>query len=99
MDVNDTQTVRIRANMGCTGMLILSDSFFPGWRATVDGKSAQIYRAYEALRGVVVPAGTHVISMSYRPASFYLGLGLTVVGLTLTILISVYGSRVRFLSA
>jgi hypothetical protein len=99
MEVKDTQTIRIRAEMGCTGMLILSDAFFPGWRATVDGKSTQIYRAYEALRGVVVPTGTHVISMSYRPVSFYLGLALTVLGLILTILVSVYETQWRFLSA
>lgn len=99
MDAKDTQSVRIRAKMGCAGMLILSDAFFPGWRATVDGKSAHIYRAYEALRGVVVPGGTHIISMSYRPMSFYVGLALTVLGLILTALILAYESRLRFLSA
>jgi hypothetical protein len=99
MDSKETQTVRIRANMGCTGMVILSDAFFPGWRATVDGKPVRIYRAYEALRGVVVPAGAHVISMTYRPVSFYLGLALTVLGLVLAAFVSVYERRVRFLSA
>jgi hypothetical protein len=40
-----------------------------------------------------------VISMTYRPVSFYLGLALTVLGLVLAAFVSVYGRRVRFLSA
>jgi uncharacterized membrane protein YfhO len=58
-------------------MVILSDTWFPGWRATVDGKSATIHRAYGAVRGVIVEPGSHVIEMRYRPLSVFAGLGLT----------------------
>jgi hypothetical protein len=69
--------VRITANLKCRGMVILTDTWFPGWRATVDGNSATIHKAYGAVRGVIVEPGTHVIEMRYRPLSVFLGLALS----------------------
>ncbi len=54
--------------------LVVSDSFDPGWSATVDGKPATIYPAYCAFRAVYVPKGTHTVVFVYRPAGFMLGL-------------------------
>jgi uncharacterized membrane protein YfhO len=61
-------------------MVILADSYFPGWRATVDGERAQIYEAYGALRGVVVGKGRHRIEMRYIPFSVIAGLLMTLSG-------------------
>ncbi len=63
----------IRAEMSCYGMVVLSDTFYPGWRARVDHRPAQIYEVDGAMRGVVVPGGKHEITMRYRPVSLYLG--------------------------
>ena len=71
----------IRANMSCPGMVILSDTYFPGWRARVDGKAARIYEVNGAMRGVMVPAGLHTVTMRYRPASVIWGGLLTLVGI------------------
>src|SRR5207253_2833401 len=73
--------VTIKAVMGCDGMVVLSDTFYPGWYATVDGKPARIYEVDAALRGALVPQGTHTVEMVYRPRSVYWGAGLTVLGL------------------
>jgi hypothetical protein len=73
--------VAIEANMGCRGMVILGDSYFPGWVATVDGKSADIWEAYTAVRGVVVDKGKHLVEMRYRPASVFAGLAMTLAGI------------------
>src|SRR5207244_1591723 len=70
----------IRAEMGCMGMVVLSDTFYPGWRARVDGKPAVIYEVNGAMRGVVAPGGTHTVTMRYRPVSVYLGAALTLAG-------------------
>lgn len=74
------ERVDITANMGCDGLVILSDSFYPGWKATVDDKPVQIRQVDIALRAVQVPAGKHQIVMRYRPASVYLGAFLTAMG-------------------
>jgi hypothetical protein len=65
--------VAIRARLACTGMVILSDTYFPGWHAYVDGASTRIYEVNEAMRGVVVPTGQHTVTMRYRPASATIG--------------------------
>jgi hypothetical protein len=73
--------VSISADMGCDGMVVLSDTYYPGWYASVDGRPAQIYEVDIALRGVAVPRGSHVVTFRYRPRSVYWGAGLTLAGL------------------
>jgi len=73
--------VTIRAAMECRGMVVLGDSYYPGWKAKVDGRAAPIYAAYGLMRGVVVEAGQHEIDMRYLPTSFLGGAALTILGL------------------
>ncbi len=61
--------------------LLLSDQYYPGWVATVDGEPAPILRAYLALRLVPVPAGRHTIAFRFRPPILRVALGLCAVGL------------------
>ena len=70
----------IKAEMACDGMVVLSDTFYPGWRARVDHQAAEIFQVNGAMRGVVVPKGTHTVTMRYRPTSVYLGAGLSLLG-------------------
>ncbi len=65
--------VAIQADMQCPGMVILSDNWFPGWTATLDGQSTRIWEPYTAIRGVEVPAGRHRIEMHYHPLTVTLG--------------------------
>ena len=71
----------IRAEMACNGMVVLSDAFYPGWRARVDHRPVRIYEVNGAMRGVAVPRGTHSVTMRYRPASVYLGAALSLLGI------------------
>jgi hypothetical protein len=64
----------IESTLGCRGMVILNDNAYPGWYASLDGRSAPIYLAYGTFRGVVVGAGKHRIEFEYRPWSFIIGL-------------------------
>jgi hypothetical protein len=67
--------------------LYVSDTFYPGWRAYVDGQRTDILRADLAFRAVKVPPGEHTILFRYVPISFYAGLGLTLVGLIISALL------------
>jgi hypothetical protein len=78
-------SVAIHANMSCTGLLILNDNWYPGWKATLDGKHVAIYAAYMTVRGIVVGPGSHVVEMHYRPRALELGLALFFVGLAITV--------------
>lgn len=63
----------IRAALPTSGYLVLSDTYYPGWQAFVDGLPATILRANFAFRAVALPAGEHVVEFEYRPVSFRLG--------------------------
>jgi hypothetical protein len=53
--------------------LVLSDTYFPGWKAFVDGKEEKILRANYNFRAVPLTAGTHRVEFVYDPLSFKLG--------------------------
>ncbi|HEY3788249.1 MAG TPA: YfhO family protein, partial [Urbifossiella sp.] len=59
-------------------LLVLSELFYPGWKAEVNGRPVKILQVDGALRGVVVPRGDSRVSMHYIPVSFYAGLTLTI---------------------
>jgi hypothetical protein len=70
------QLVEIQASLSSAGYLVLLDSFYPGWVATIDGQPGPVYRANYIGRAVFVPAGDHLVRFEYRPGSFRVGLGL-----------------------
>lgn len=90
------QAVEIQTNLGGAGYLVLLDSFYPGWTATVDGRPSPIYRANTIGRAVFVPAGEHLVRFEYRPLSFKVGLGLSLLT-GLLIMVTALG-RYRFKS-
>jgi len=65
--------VRIRVNAGQPGYLVCADTYYPGWRALVDGKEAPILRANVCQRAVAVPAGEHAVRFTFEPPSFTMG--------------------------
>ena len=75
--------VRIEASTPKPAFLLLLDTYFPGWKAEVDGSPAKIYRADYNFRAVALPAGTSEVRFRYEPASFRAGLGLALASLFL----------------
>lgn len=69
--------VEISVSTSVPKLLFLSDTFDPGWRATIDGKHTQLYRAHFDFRAVLVPQGNHIIRMTYMPSSIILGFWIT----------------------
>ena len=60
------------------GFLILSDTYVPGWEASVDGKKKEIFLAYGTFRAVRVDNGRHLIHFQYLPPFFGTGLTLSI---------------------
>ena len=89
------QRVVIETNSPQSGSLILTDTFYPGWRAWVDGREETIRPANYLFRSVPVPAGKHVIEFTYQADSFKTGLligGITAGLLVLWLGFKLYGS-------
>jgi hypothetical protein len=66
--------VVMTATLERDGLIVLADAYAPGWRATVDGVEAPIWRTNRAMRGVVAARGVHRVVMTYEPLSFRAGL-------------------------
>jgi Bacterial membrane protein YfhO len=65
--------MELEVDLQSRGLLVLSENYYPGWRATIDGQSAPIYRVDSGLRGLVVPRGHSRVVLRYAPASVYWG--------------------------
>lgn len=66
-------------------LLVLLDTYYPGWVATVDRKEVPVHRVDHAFRGVVIPAGRHIIDFHYRPRSVYAGAALSLTALAVVV--------------
>jgi hypothetical protein len=76
-------------------LLVLTDSWFPGWKATVDGNDVPIERVDYLIRGVPVPAGVHRVEFSYRPVSWRVGWIVSLLALLVLAGLTVVGVRRR----
>ena len=75
--------VVVETTSGAASTLVLADTFYPGWEASVDGTPANIARANVSQRAVAVPAGRHVVRFVFRSKTMARGLWLTIAGLAL----------------
>ena len=88
-------SLAVTADMQCKGMVVVGETYYPGWQATVDGRPAPILEAYGFLRGVVVDTGRHRVEMHYQPKSVYWGAALTGIGLLAAALIGFWPNILR----
>lgn len=72
-----TDRLEIEVDSPEVGYLVLSEPYYPGWQAEVDGEPTEILRANYAFRAVPVPAGVHRVTMAFRPATWRGGLAIT----------------------
>lgn len=86
ISLSDKQT-EIKTQTSLPRFLVLSDIYYPGWNAYIDGIKTQLYRTDYVLRGVIVPSGTHIITFKFIPKSFYLGLGISIIAWMFAILL------------
>jgi hypothetical protein len=75
------QQITLDVNAPANGLLVVSENFYPGWRATVDGQPTDILRADLTLRAIPLRAGQHRVEMWYDPLSFKLGAAISAVTL------------------
>ena len=81
---NVTLTVSLRES----AIVVLTDAYYPGWRAQANGNEIPIYRANSVFRAVELPAGEHRVEFSYRPTSLYIGAAITALSvLVITLLL------------
>lgn len=72
--------IRLETNNDALSFLVLSEIYYRGWRATVDGVTVPVWRVNHALRGVALAPGPHHIEFKYAAPSFYAGVKLAALG-------------------
>lgn len=55
-------------------ILVLTDTYYPGWKAKIDNQPTKIYRANFLFKAIILPPGSHRIEFYYQPTHFYLSL-------------------------
>lgn len=75
------ESISLRASSDSDGLLVLTDAFYPGWEATVDGLPTTIRQVDGLFRGVFLSAGVHQVEFFFQPRSYRLGIILSAAGL------------------
>lgn len=73
IQTDNPEEIVIQTNNVQDSYLVLNDSFYPGWQASVDGEPSAIFRANGLVRAVAVPAGSHTVEFVYDPMSVKIG--------------------------
>ncbi|MEP7338144.1 MAG: YfhO family protein [Acidobacteriota bacterium] len=87
----------IEAEAAKPSLLVMSEMFYPGWKAKLDGAEVDPWRVNYNLRGVSVPEGKHLVELIYRPKSLFAGAAVTLA--TALCLLAVFVLEKRFKGA
>ncbi|MFO8058275.1 MAG: YfhO family protein [bacterium] len=72
---------KYRAMAGGRGLLFMSEQYYPGWRAFVEGKEVPVLRADHCFRAVPIEGGVNLVELRFQPVSFRIGLFGSLAGL------------------
>ncbi len=89
----NTLTVAVEATS--PGLLVLSELWYPGWRATRDGVAVPLLRTNAALRGVSIPAGKSTVELRFTPDSWRVGLLAAVAGWILLLIVFIFAKNTK----
>ncbi|MDH3675142.1 MAG: YfhO family protein, partial [Anaerolineae bacterium] len=78
-----------------SAFLVLSEPFYPGWRAVIDGQPAPLLRANYVLRAIPIPAGDHRVEVIFRPLSFTVGAVISAAAAVIIVVVLVLGRLKR----
>src|SRR5207247_778505 len=79
--VDEPARVVVSASTGAPAWLVLTDTWFPGWRARLDGADVAVQRADHAFRAVALPPGRHEVEFAFTPRGLRPGVAITLAAL------------------
>jgi hypothetical protein len=90
---HSARRIIVGVHTGASGLLVLSELYYPGWKARVNGSPEPISEVDGGLRGIPVPAGESQVAVDYSPASVMLGAVLS--GLTFLLILAAAATWLR----
>jgi hypothetical protein len=73
----DLNRIELAVETPLDGWLVLSEVYYPGWRATVDGERVDVLRANYTFRAVPLSSGSHLVQLWFAPTTWYVGLAVS----------------------
>ncbi len=95
IDEYGAQRVVLSVKASADGYVLLTDSWYPGWEARLDGAPVPVERGDLIFRAIRVSPGEHRIEFEFRPGSFYAGLAASAAALLVVAGIVIASRRVR----
>jgi hypothetical protein len=87
------EEVVIDVESSSASLLVLSDPWYPGWQADIDGRPTPILRANVHFRAVEMPSGHHRVRFVYDPANLSMGAAVSAVTIGLVAVLAIFGQR------
>ncbi|MEX1997107.1 MAG: YfhO family protein [Candidatus Andersenbacteria bacterium] len=72
-------TAEIQIDTSQPSLLLIRNTWYPGWRATIDDKPEAVKPVSEIFQGVTIPSGRYVVKLNYQPTWLYVGLSVSLV--------------------
>ena len=94
----ESHRVVVQTSLAANGYLLLTDTWYPGWKVRVDGLGAPLLRADLTFRAVALPPGEHVVEFYYEPHTVQRGLTITALTALALVLLLIWGERRRISS-
>ncbi|MEJ7819596.1 MAG: YfhO family protein, partial [Rubrobacteraceae bacterium] len=82
----ENDRIQVRTSTDAAGLLVLSEVYYPAWKAYVDGEPVPVRRADQLLRAVPIPTGDHTVEMRYE--SGWLRAGMAISSVTVLLLVA-----------
>ncbi len=89
----NNHSVRLDVDAPVRSLLVLTDSWYPGWTASVDGRPAPLARVNWRFRGVYLESGTHLVGFDYRPRRILAGATVSAIGLLVLVGLVIAGGK------
>jgi hypothetical protein len=89
----EADRIRLKTSTGAPGLLMISEMYYPAWKAYLDGRPVPLYDGDYMLRAVPVPAGDHTVELRYESPALNAGIAISLV--FCTALVALVVARVR----
>jgi len=90
-------TVKLRTDNEQLSFLVFSDSYFPGWKVTINNNVNRIYRVNGILKGVFIPPGENIVTFSYHPTHLIFYILISCFTLIIIVLICLFEKKIKTL--
>ncbi len=77
VETYEPDRIKLDVSTEAPGLLVLSEVYYPAWKAYVDGEPVSLYRTNYLFRGVKIPAGDHTVELRYESATLRLGIAIS----------------------